>query len=205
MGRALAFDREQVLSQVTELFWLKGYQATSVADLVQETRLKPGSIYNTFNSKHDLLMESLERYSRWRVDMFRALMDQHRPLLELVRQLLQELVDECCDDPDARGCLLLKIQLEQGGSDAKVKARIDQSYALIEQVFSDAIVRAQKCDELKEDVDAAGLAKYLLMSCLGLQVMSCNRSGRAAMEAMTVSMMAAFEQAAVVPVKAEPV
>lgn len=205
MGRALAFDREQVLSQVTELFWLKGYQATSVADLVQETQLKPGSIYNTFNSKHELLMESLERYSRWRVDGFRALLDQHRPLLELVRQLLQGLVDECSDDPDARGCLLLKIQLELGGSDATVKARIDQSYRLIEQVFIDAIVRAQKCEELKEDIDATGLAKYLLMSCLGLQVMSANRSGREAMEAMIGSIMMPFEQAAVVAVAEEQV
>jgi TetR/AcrR family transcriptional repressor of nem operon len=196
MGRALAFDREQVLSRVTELFWLKGYQATSVADLVQQTRLNPGSLYNTFQSKHQLLLECIECYGRRRVHWVRSILEQHRPLNQLLRQLLQGIVDLSCDDPDAKGCFLLNIKLELGADDPQVQALFELICKQIEHAIAEAVGRAIKCDQVKPDTDATVLAKYLVMSIWGLRVLGRDRTNRVMMEAMVEQIMIPFQYAA---------
>lgn len=195
MGRAPAFDREQVLSQVTELFWLKGYQATSVADLVQRTQLKPGSLYNSFTSKHQLLLESMARYGRWRVDWVRTTLQQHLPLNQLLRQLLQGMVDQSCCDPDAKGCFLLNIKLEMGAVDPEVQAQFDLTYGHIEQELVEVMNQAIKCGEFRPSADSRTLAKYLVMSIWGLRIMGRDRASRVTLEMMVDQIMIPFQQA----------
>ncbi len=197
MGRAQAFDREQILAQVTELFWLNGYQATSVADLVQQTRLKPGSLYNSFTSKHQLLLESIERYGRDSIDWVRTLLDQHLPLDQLLGQLLQAVVDQSCSDPDAKGCFLLNIKLEMAAEDPAVQALVERIFGQVELALAEAINKAIKCDQLKPDTNAPVLAKYLLMSICGLRILARDRTDRAMLEAMVEQIMIAVQQAQV--------
>ncbi|MDH3970432.1 MAG: TetR/AcrR family transcriptional regulator, partial [Rhodospirillales bacterium] len=64
MARPKSFDREEVLERAMAVFWRKGYAATSVRDLVEATGLNPGSLYDTFDDKHGLFLESVTLYRR---------------------------------------------------------------------------------------------------------------------------------------------
>jgi TetR/AcrR family transcriptional repressor of nem operon len=59
MARPKSFDREEVLESAMAVFWRKGYAATSIRDLVEATGLNPGSLYDTFDDKHSLFLESV--------------------------------------------------------------------------------------------------------------------------------------------------
>ena len=189
MGRTLAFDRDEVLTQVMELFWRQGYRATSISDLARQTRLKPGSLYHSFESKHALLLEALERYGRQRVSWIQGLLGRHLPLEGLIRSLLDGMIDKICDDPDAKGCLLLNTKLELGAGDALVAERIELIYGRIEAEIESALQRGKKLGELKSDCDTAQLAKFVLMSTWGLRVLGLNRPERAQLEAMAEQVM----------------
>ncbi len=62
VGRPREFDEDSVLEAAMEVFWRKGYEATSLADLCDCTGLHKGSLYQTFGSKHDLFMKALKHY-----------------------------------------------------------------------------------------------------------------------------------------------
>jgi TetR/AcrR family transcriptional repressor of nem operon len=62
MARPREFDIDQVLDAAINTFWTKGYEATSMADLMEAMNLKKGSIYKAFEDKHDLFCKALERY-----------------------------------------------------------------------------------------------------------------------------------------------
>jgi AcrR family transcriptional regulator len=52
-------NRERIVGAAYELFWSRGYHATSIADIAEQARLPKGSIYNYFRSKDELLVEAL--------------------------------------------------------------------------------------------------------------------------------------------------
>ena len=62
MGRPYEFDRAQTLSKAMEVFWEKGYKATSIDDLVDKMGIQRGSIYNTFGDKRALFLSAVEHY-----------------------------------------------------------------------------------------------------------------------------------------------
>ena len=71
MPRPPGYQRSTVLGRATELFWRRGYGATSVADLVTATGLKPGSLYAAFGSKKGLFLEVLAQYNSGKFCLFR--------------------------------------------------------------------------------------------------------------------------------------
>ena len=63
MARTKEFDRIEVLDRATDLFWEKGYESTSMQDLVETMGIGRASLYDTFGSKQELFAEVLERYA----------------------------------------------------------------------------------------------------------------------------------------------
>ncbi|WP_454856424.1 TetR/AcrR family transcriptional regulator [Rhizobium binxianense] len=61
-GRPRAFDREAALAQATRLFWIKGFEATSIADLTEAMNIGAPSLYAAFGSKEALYAEALRHY-----------------------------------------------------------------------------------------------------------------------------------------------
>ena len=62
MPRPKAFDPDAALQQAMQVFWERGYEATSVQDLVQGMGINRFSLYSTFGGKHQLFVTALERY-----------------------------------------------------------------------------------------------------------------------------------------------
>jgi len=62
MGRNYEFNREETLNKAMQVFWQKGYKATSMKDLIDEMGIQPGSIYNSFGDKHSLFLEAIKYY-----------------------------------------------------------------------------------------------------------------------------------------------
>ncbi|HEY5717122.1 MAG TPA: TetR/AcrR family transcriptional regulator [Motiliproteus sp.] len=184
MGRPAAFDRELVVDQVTDLFWKKGYLGTSIADVVSATALKPGSIYNSFDSKQQLLMAALERYANESILRVRHSIQQNRQLQTALEQLLTDLITLAVDDPDAKGCLMLNIWLEMAAHDRVIAGYVEGIFTRIEAQIFEALEHAHTQGELRSDSDPRLLAKYLMMSIWGMQVMSRQRPPREVLEAL---------------------
>jgi TetR/AcrR family transcriptional repressor of nem operon len=62
VGRPRQFDEAEVLDAAIQAFWAKGYEATSMADLLEVTGLHKGSLYQAFGDKHTLFVAALRRY-----------------------------------------------------------------------------------------------------------------------------------------------
>jgi TetR/AcrR family transcriptional repressor of nem operon len=184
MGRPAAFNREQVVDQVTDLFWKKGYLGTSIADVVTATSLKPGSIYNSFDSKQKLLLAALDRYSGDSIRRIRHSLKGKERLLVAIEGMLRELIELVADDPDAKGCLMLNIWLEMAAHDPVIAGYVEGVFTRMEAEIFEALALAHQRGELNAGSDPRLLAKYLMMTIWGLQVMSRRRPDRATLAAL---------------------
>src|SRR5438094_9975113 len=104
MAGKKSFLPEQVLDKAMGLFWKKGYEGTSIEDLVGGMGLGRGSLYDTFGDKHALYLAALSRYIAKNGRQFTALPQQTGPLSEILERFFQAEIEELLSDPACRGC-----------------------------------------------------------------------------------------------------
>jgi TetR/AcrR family transcriptional repressor of nem operon len=114
MPRPKEFDRERVLMEAMQLFRDRGYEATSIQDLVDRMEINRFSLYATFKSKHDLFVEALQTYyDKVAVPFFDRLKDSGQGLA-VIESVLLELVIRVKKGVSSNGCLLCNSIAEVG-------------------------------------------------------------------------------------------
>jgi TetR/AcrR family transcriptional repressor of nem operon len=88
VARTKEFDPDAAVSAAMELFWLKGYEATSIQDLVDHLGIGRQSLYATFGSKHELYLKALDRYRDSQASALIDTLATAEPVLPAVRDLL---------------------------------------------------------------------------------------------------------------------
>lgn len=107
-GRPQKFDREQVLDKLLQLFWLQGYEGTSIAEIVRSTGINPPTLYVSFGSKEQVFSLVIERYVT--TYLSRVIASIEEPGLSVTARLelfLTRFVEVITQPDYPRGCMLL--------------------------------------------------------------------------------------------------
>lgn len=171
MARTKEFDPDAALQSALELFWQRGYEATSMTDLVGHLGIGRASIYATFGNKRELYLKALDRYGEWRDAGLVRELSQAGPALPAVRALVRRFAAEAADETRrGAGCFVTNTAAELAPHDAAAARRVEAGWDHIETLVHSALVRAQAQGELGEDRDARALARMLLVLMQGLRV-----------------------------------
>lgn len=168
--RPKEFDPEQIADAAMQVFWQRGYAATSIQDLVEGTGLSRSSLYNAFDSKHGLYTCALKRYQE-RSNANIALLAQDAPAKELVRQLLLRIVDDELDDTQRLGCLAANAALEVAGQDPVVAELVAQNFRRVEGALERVLRRGQEQGDIDPDKNPRALASFVVCTVQGLRVL----------------------------------
>jgi TetR/AcrR family transcriptional regulator, transcriptional repressor for nem operon len=169
VARTKEFDPDTALQQALELFWERGYEATSMADLVERLGVARASIYATFGGKRELYLKALERYLR-QSNVVEPL-SQPGPALPAIRAFLDAYVAECLADELRRGCMVVNTAVEFAGRDAEMSRRVSESWAALETALAGTLVRARAQGEIPAGKDPYALARFLLVLLQGVRVL----------------------------------
>lgn len=171
MARTKEFDPEVALDAALDLFWQRGYEATSMADLVDHLGIARASIYGTFGSKRELYLKALDRYLQTRDPDLVEVLSQPGPALPAVRAVVEAYARESARDPLRRGCFLVNTAIELLPSDSLAARRVESSWNTLETALTSALMRARAQGELAADRDPRALARFLLVVMQGMRVM----------------------------------
>lgn len=172
MARHKEFDPDAVLDKALELFWERGFEATSMADLVERLGIGRASLYATYGSKHDLYLKALDRYLLKQDPSPLEFLSRPGPALPLVRALVQRYAQECAGDAGRRGCMIVNAAIERLPGDTLVERRVALAWDGLEAALTAALHRAQAQGELAQDKDPRGLGRFLLVFLQGLRVVA---------------------------------
>ncbi|WP_300379973.1 TetR/AcrR family transcriptional regulator [Henriciella sp.] len=168
MARTPSYDRNAALDAAMDLFWAKGYYATSLKDLELALQMKPGSIYAAFSSKQALFLASLERYFQSMRDGLRADIEQAGSPLQGLAAALRSMGQT--DGGPCHACMLVKTVLGTTDMDTEIadQARfyLDRMQAEFRAAFEDARGRG----ELPDDADPSRLARRYQSNFMALQI-----------------------------------
>lgn len=172
MARTKEFDPDTALQRALALFWRRGYEATSMADLVEHLGIGRASLYATFGSKHELYLKALERYVRQCDPDPVELLSQPGPALPAVRALVEHYAEESARDTERLGCMIVNAAAELLPADETVGRFVEANWTRLETALTSALVRARAQGELAPDADPQALARFVLVFIQGLRLVS---------------------------------
>ncbi|MFF0275050.1 TetR/AcrR family transcriptional regulator [Streptomyces sp. NPDC004330] len=171
MARTKEFDPDAALQAALEVFWARGYEATTMSDLVERLGIGRASIYATFGNKHTLYLRAMDRYLETRDPRIVEELSAPGPALPAVRALVRRFAAEASADGErANGCFVTNSAAELGPHDTAVARRVELSWEQIETLLYAALTRARAGGELPADRDPRALARMLLVLLQGIRV-----------------------------------
>jgi len=169
MARTKEFDPDAALERALELFWERGYEATSMADLVEHLGIARASIYGTFGGKHELYLKALERYLQLKDPAIVRALSQPGRVLPAVRALIERYAEESAAGD--HGCMVVNTAVELAARDPAASRAVETSWTTLEASLTSALTRAQAQGELTPDSDPLALARLLMTLFQGMRVM----------------------------------
>ncbi len=193
MGRPREFDRDQALERAMHVFWARGYDGTSLCDLMDAMEISKSSLYETFGSKHELFLESLDHYSDNVIGLLAVKLAAAESPRAAIAASLRLVLDEEPHADKPQGCFLGRCAVDIGGRDLAAATRIASGVEQMIEAFHDTVARAQALGEIPADRDARALARYLVSSLNGLRVMAEAKADRDALEDVVRLTLAALD------------
>jgi AcrR family transcriptional regulator len=177
-GRPISFDKNAALEAAMLLFWERGYEGTSMADLTQAMGLNPSSIYAAFGDKQALFQLAVKRYMEMRAQYAGKALQE--PTLEkVVRALFDNTVEFLTTPGHPPTCMTLAgavgCSLDASSArDLMTEIRKQNQVALRQR-----LLKARKSGELSKDIDLDDYTRYLSTIIAGLSIQAANGSTKA--------------------------
>jgi len=169
------FDADEALTKAMHAFWSHGYEATSIADLVDCMGINRGSLYATFGGKRSLFMRALRQYRTVHLhDWVTALTQAHGPR-EAIIAGFDQAIATAVEDGARDGCLVINTALELSPHDEEVGEFVDNCLIEMETFFRGRIEQGQAVGEIPGHVAPVDTARALLSLFVAIRVFSRSR------------------------------
>lgn len=170
MARTKDFDENEVLSKAIELFWYKGYNGTSMQDLVDGLGISRSSLYDTYTDKHTLFVKALERYQNSGANRIQEIINKPEPAKVIIKKLLEIATTELLGDKQQKGCFMVNAEVEVAPHDAEVNKLVCKNDRQMEEAFYQVIKKGQDNGDIKNQQDARALARFVFNAVKGMRV-----------------------------------
>jgi AcrR family transcriptional regulator len=180
VGRPRGFDEEAALEAAMRVFWEKGYEGASLADLTEAMGINRPSLYAAFGDKETLFRRAIERYAAGPADYVRKALEESTAR-GVVEALLKGAVKLMADPKNPRGCLSVQGALACGDDAVGVKEAMVEWRKAGQVRIERRLRRAAEEGDLRKDVDPADLARYIAAVLMGLGVQAASEASEAEM------------------------
>ena len=166
-----SFDVDERLDLALRAFWSKGFEATSIEDLVASMGVNRGSLYATYGDKHSLFLSALRRYDDVRKAFLGGLERENSPR-QAILAVFEAAVAASMAVDGRCGCFLVNTCVEMSAHDTEIAAVVAKGMTESEAFFARMIRNGQAAGEIPAHVDAIAAARGLLALLTGLRVLA---------------------------------
>ncbi|MCG8330360.1 MAG: TetR/AcrR family transcriptional regulator [Chitinophagales bacterium] len=172
MPRVKLFDEQEILEKAMELFWKKGYYATSIQDLVDHLGVNRASLYDTYGGKKELFYKAFQYYRATNTQALRKFLNNHNDIKEGFRSLFRLAIEESKQDKDLKGCFVVNTTTELVPNDSNAHQVLCENKSTLEQLFYDYLSSGVQKGQISEQKDLKAIVSILFTYYSGLRIIT---------------------------------
>jgi len=169
LGRPREFDENGAREVAMQLFWAKGYEATSLSNLLAAMGISKSSFYQTFESKHTLFEQCLNQYRDIIVSTMSKGLANAPTSMAFIRHALVDIANDTNDPLGRRGCLIMNTASEFSQRDSSIARCVEAGIQATRDIFLQAVNAAQADGDISSNTRADILADYIVTVVNGLK------------------------------------
>ena len=162
--------RRKIVEAAAPIFNQRGYDGSSLNDLMKATGLKKGGIYRHFTSKEELAAEAFDYTweAAWNARLLRV--DEKTNGIEKLKQLIANFVEH--RSPVAGGCPILNTAIDADDGNTVLRARVAKALRSWLSRLQVIVEQAREHSATRPGVDAKAVATLIVASLEGALMMS---------------------------------
>lgn len=172
MPRVKQFNEEQVLEKAMEVFWKKGYNGSSMQELVDGMGINRASIYDTFGSKEELFERAFEIYREKNLARIRNFLFSQQPVQHGLLLMFEKAIDQAIQDPDTKGCFVVNATTEMVKPDCTITSMLNKNRIDFEIIFYEYLREGVSRGELGAEKDLKSIAALIYTLYSGIMVLA---------------------------------
>lgn len=169
MPKVETFDKELVLKKATDVFHEKGFNATSMQDLVDATALNRSSIYNSFGNKLDLFLECLKSYQGIYTIKISETLHKADNSFNAIELLFEFYLNEIVKDGDDKGCLITNCTSEMANQEQSIINFLSSNQRSFMALLEELVAKGQEESTINLKRTSKEYALYLFSSIQGFR------------------------------------
>jgi len=172
MPKVKQFNKEKVLAAASTIFHQKGYNGTSIDEILKATGLSRSSLYDSFQDKHNLYLQALAFYKQAGDNNMEVVNQKKLNGLEKIEYVFKQVVDHLIKNPEDNGCLMVNAAAEMSKQCEKTAQVICNNKENVEELFTGWLNEAQASHVLSLSKSPKSYGSFLFSTLCGLKVMS---------------------------------
>jgi TetR/AcrR family transcriptional repressor of nem operon len=172
MPKVKQFNKEKVLEVASTIFHQKGYNGTSIDEILKATGLSRSSLYDSFKDKHSLYLQSLEFYNGQENKGYETVNQKDLNGIQKIEFLFKEVVNHLISHPDDNGCLMVNAAAEMSKHCEKTAQVVCNNKDNVQELFTTWLTDAQENKVIRLSNPPKSYSPFLFNALCGLKVLS---------------------------------
>jgi len=168
--RTKDFNEDEVLRKAIDIFWEKGYNATSLHDLIDGLGIGRSSIYHAYGDKHNLFVKALALYQEEGTARIKDILENSSSLRIAIERLLNVVPNHAFGSSRPKGCFKVNCEVEVAAHDDIVNKLVYDDDLIIEESLFKAFKKGQENGEIEATKDPLALARFFANTLTGMRV-----------------------------------
>lgn len=203
LGRPRSFDRDAALKRAMELFWERGYEAVSLADLTAELGINKPSLYAAFGCKEQLFREAIELYTRTGGKLTEEALQQQPTARGGVEAMLRNNARAYIAKGRPRGCMVVLAASVGSSESAEVREFLTSLRRAAQKQLEQRIARGIDEGDVPSGANAARIASFYMTVMQGLSIQARDGASAELMNLVIDGAMAAWDSLTAPPGKTQ--
>jgi len=172
MPRVKLFDENEVLEKAIEMFWKKGYHATSIQDLVTFLGINRGSLYDTYGGKKELFDKAFQQYRTVNINGVSSFFESQNNVKQGFRTLFEMGIKESIADQDKKGCFVVNTTTELIPGESELLNTLQENKKMFETIFYNFLLKGQLNGEISKSKNIKIISHLFFTFYNGLKVIA---------------------------------
>lgn len=178
MPKVKQFNREKVLEVASHIFHQKGYNGTSIDEILKATGLSRSSLYDSFKDKHSLYLQALDFYKNAESHAYQQVHETKLNGVQKIEQVFREVVNHLVNHPEDNGCLMVNAAAEMSKKCEKTAQVVCNNKESVQELFTIWLEDAQQNGIVKLQKTPKSYSPFLFNALCGLKVLSQSGASR---------------------------